>query len=124
VPQLKSINLDDKMNKLEFEKLYNSNLLFGTGADDPGKFEDVWDHFNYVERNGWREAIKKELAEMQFKKQIWKQIPITSVPKDKKLIRSKWETRKRKMESSELVYVLLATFRFQEMTSPKKLPQL
>jgi Reverse transcriptase (RNA-dependent DNA polymerase) len=56
---------------------------------EPERFSEAWDHPNPDSRSKWREAISKEFQDMKNKR-VWKYCKKTDIPKDRKLIGSKW----------------------------------
>jgi hypothetical protein len=57
------------------------------GDADPKTFDDAWNHPSMTERQGWREAIPKELKDMNTRN-VWK---------NKRLIGRKWIFKKKKV---------------------------
>jgi copper chaperone CopZ len=69
--------------------------VIASDDDEPETFKDAWWHKDSHEQEKWQEAIKKEFGDM-VKRGVWEKIKIESVPKDKKLIGSKWVFKKKK----------------------------
>jgi hypothetical protein len=66
------------------------------GDADPKTFDDAWNHPSMTERQGWREAIPKELKDMNTRN-VWKKIKRDEVPPNKRLIGRKWIFKKKKV---------------------------
>ena len=90
------------MNELwRLDTLYNPTLNYmknvdwafvgGTGDEYnlPEFFKDAWDHPEEEDRMKWREAIKKEIGDMESRR-VWKGIKRRDIPSDKRLIGSRW----------------------------------
>ena len=60
-----------------------------SGAMDPTKFKDAYDHEEPTHRDGWRGGIAKEYADMK-KRSVWKVKKKKDIPEDAKLLGSKW----------------------------------
>jgi Reverse transcriptase (RNA-dependent DNA polymerase) len=91
-------NLKTSYNPVFYTQVEQLDMLMMSigGYDDPTTFEEAWNHDIPKEREGWRDAIHKELTDMHVKRSIWKKIPIQEVPKGRKLIGSKWVFKKKK----------------------------
>jgi Reverse transcriptase (RNA-dependent DNA polymerase) len=57
--------------------------------EEPKTFDEAWNHENLAMRDKWREAINKELEEMN-KKQVWEVIKKEEIPKNRRTIKCKW----------------------------------
>ena len=60
--------------------------------DHPEFFKDAWDHPEEEDRMKWREAIKKEIGDMESRR-VWKGIKRRDIPSDRRLIGSRWVFR-------------------------------
>ena len=65
-------------------------------VNEPESFAEAWFNPDPGERQGWREAIEKELTDMQVKHKIWEKMSIQDIPENRKLIGSKWVFKKKK----------------------------
>jgi hypothetical protein len=81
---------DENNSKLMWEVAFTS---MDSGYDDPKTFEEAWNHPDPVEREKWREAIRKEFRDM-IKRSVWRKC--SKVPEDRKLIGCKWVFKKKK----------------------------
>ena len=66
--------------------------FFGVGIKDqiePTTFDEAWNHDDPRIREKWREAINKELEEMD-KKEVWEIIKKADIPQDRRTIKCKW----------------------------------
>ena len=64
--------------------------LFSGGIQvEPTTFSQAWDHHNPMEREKWRNAIKKEFSDMESKK-VWETIKKEDVPMERRTIKCKW----------------------------------
>ena len=59
-------------------------------SDEPNHFNEAWNHHSLNDSKKWRVAITKALYCMEYKN-IWTATRKTDVPKDKRLIRCKWD---------------------------------
>ena len=55
----------------------------------PARFFNAWNHINDKERELWRQAILKELKDMN-NRSVFKIIPIKHLPKFRTLVGNKW----------------------------------
>ena len=62
---------------------------------EPQTFNEAWYHPDQTEQKSWREAIRKEFNCM-VDKDVWEYITKTNIPKDRKLIGSKWVFKQKK----------------------------
>ena len=66
------------------------------GTDDSKKipltFNEAWNHDDIVEREQWREAIRKEFSDM-IKRKVWRKCKKSNVPENRRLIANKWVFR-------------------------------
>jgi hypothetical protein len=68
------------------------NLALFSGEvvnEEPTTFDRAWNHKDPKVREKWREAINKELKEMN-KKEVWEVIKKEDMPKNRRMIKSKW----------------------------------
>ena len=63
--------------------------------DNPDIFQEVWNHPDEEEKEHWRTAIKKEFNDMT-KREVWRKVNVKEIPKDRRLIGSKWVFRKKR----------------------------
>jgi hypothetical protein len=66
--------------------MFSSASVF---QEEPKNFDDAWNHHDLVMREKWREAINKELEEMD-KKQVWEVIKKEEIPEKRRTIKCKW----------------------------------
>ena len=57
--------------------------------ESPETFEKAWNHPNYYLRDKLREAIKKELENIE-KNKVWRVIAKDQVPTDRRLLGTTW----------------------------------
>ena len=57
--------------------------------DEPENFREAWDHPDPMQRTKWRDAIRKELGDMN-KRGVWRKIKRCDVPKDRRCVKCKW----------------------------------
>jgi len=62
---------------------------------EPSLFPEAWNHRDELERNHWREAIKKEIKSM-IEKKVWRGMSLEDVPAGRTPIGSKWVFKKKK----------------------------
>jgi hypothetical protein len=74
--------------------LYESDEDIDEEAD-PKTFEEAWYHHSLTEGQGWRDAIRKEINDMNSRNG-WRKIKKDDVPPNKRLIGCKWIFRKKK----------------------------
>ena len=55
----------------------------------PLNFDGAWNHLNELERMKWRDAVNKELKDMENRK-VYKIIKRAEMPKDQTCVKSKW----------------------------------
>jgi hypothetical protein len=58
-------------------------------------FNQAWNYVDLTERDGWRSAIKVELANMESRK-VWQIIDQNLVPIGRKVIGCKWMFKKKR----------------------------
>ena len=63
--------------------------------DNPDFFRESWNHLNKVEREHWRTAVRKEFNDM-IKRKGWKKIHTREIPKNRRLIGSKWAFKEKR----------------------------
>ena len=70
------------------------------GTDDlyenPRTFQEAWNRPDAVDREKWREAIRKEFNDMIYKRKVWRHCKKSTIPKDRRLIDCKWVFKKKK----------------------------
>ena len=71
-------------------------LVGGKDANyvSPVTFDDAWNHPEDVERQAWRDAIKKEINNMT-KRDVWRKAKKDQIPSNQRLIGSKWVFKKK-----------------------------
>ena len=57
--------------------------------EEPKSFQEAWNHEDQVQRNKWRDAIKKEFHDMN-QRGVWKKIYRRDMPPDRRCVKSKW----------------------------------
>ena len=58
-------------------------------TSEPTTFQEAWHHPDPAEREGWRDAIKKEFHDM-MKRGVWRRVKCNQVPSDRRTIGSKY----------------------------------
>ena len=58
-------------------------------AVEPENFREAWDHPDPSQRDKWRQAIRKELGDMN-KRGVWRKIKRSEVPRDRRCVKCKW----------------------------------
>ena len=73
--------------------------MVGGRTDDfynnPDTFNEAWNHPDAGDKKHWRTAIKNEVNNM-IKRKVWRQTKINKIPKDRRLIGSKWVFKKKR----------------------------
>jgi Reverse transcriptase (RNA-dependent DNA polymerase) len=83
-------NVEEVENVEDVENLELACLgAIDSGFNEPANFKEAWFHEDSNSREKWRMAIMKEYDDMTHK-QVWKVTKKASVPKERKLIGSKW----------------------------------
>ena len=79
------------MSNVIFNEMGEFALVGGTDDDydNPVTFDQAWNHPDPIDREKWREAIRKEFRDM-LNKGVWRYRKTKDVPKDRRLIGSKW----------------------------------
>jgi Reverse transcriptase (RNA-dependent DNA polymerase) len=85
---------DDNIDNTEYGEIAFLSMLEGS-MDEPRFFNEAWNHSDNNERESWRQAIEKELLDME-KKKVWEIIDKSSVPKERSLIGNKWVFKQKK----------------------------
>jgi hypothetical protein len=68
----------------------NVALFSGIVIDEePSSFDEAWNHDDPKARGKWRDAIKKELNDMD-KQQVWEIIKKEDIPEERRTIKCKW----------------------------------
>lgn len=62
---------------------------------EPTSFREAWDHPDPIEREGWRDAIRKEFHDM-IKRGVWRRVKRTQVPSNRRTIGSKWVFKRKR----------------------------
>ena len=57
--------------------------------EEPKSFNEAWNHPDEVQREKWREAIRKEFQDMK-RRGVWKVIPRTEMPSGRRCVKHKW----------------------------------
>ena len=63
--------------------------------EEPQSFEDAWNNLDSKDREGWREAIRKEFTDM-IKRGVWRRIKKNEVPENRRTIGSKWVFKRKR----------------------------
>ena len=94
--------LSEKQKLLLEQSMLSSNdvahalmaLVGGTDTSKqiPSKFQEAWNHQDHVERDLWRDAIRKEFSDMITRK-VWRDYKKDRVPTNRRLINNKWVFR-------------------------------
>ena len=96
--KLSRMHILEMLDKLNDEKLTISSgvraeLLRETvlhlKSELPKNYKEAWDHHDQKFREKWRVAIKKELESMK-KREVWKVIKRSDMPKNRRCVKSKW----------------------------------
>ena len=94
---LKKLNVsyNPVMSGMAFEE--DVAMVGGTNEsyDNPDMFQEAWNHPNEEEKGHWRTAIRKEFNDMT-KKEVWRKTNVKEIPKDRRLIGSKWVFKKKR----------------------------
>ena len=69
--------------------MYALTTTVQSSINAPARFFNAWNHINDKERELWRQAILKELKDMN-NRSIFKIIPIKHLPKFRTLVGNKW----------------------------------
>ena len=77
------LNLDNWIQ----ESCFMSALM--SDPEEPKTFKEAWNHQEPKIRKLWREVIKKELDNMEFKK-VWTEKQKNEIPTDRRLVGCKW----------------------------------
>ena len=56
---------------------------------EPNSFDGAWNHTDVVQRDKWREAIKKEFGDMNRRK-VWRKMKRRDLPDNRRCVKSKW----------------------------------
>ena len=56
---------------------------------EPKTFQEAWHHKDAIQREKWREAIRKEFRDMT-KRGVWRKTKMSDVPNGRTLVKSKW----------------------------------
>jgi transposase InsO family protein len=91
-PRWDGYNLRSHAANLLIEKALTT--LTG-GGDDPANFQEAWHHPDPVDREKWREAIRKEFRDM-IRRGVWRYRKRNQLPGDRKVIGSKWVFKKKR----------------------------
>ena len=75
-------------------------------AEEPKTFSEAWNHQEPIIRNLWREAIKKELYNMEYKK-VWTEKQKNEIPTDRRLVGCKWELKVKRDGTNRTRFVAL-----------------
>ena len=83
------------MSGMAFEE--DVAMVGGTNEsyDNPDIFQEAWNHPDEEEKEHWRPAIKKEFNGMT-KREVWRKANVKEIPKDRRLIGSKWVFKKKR----------------------------
>ena len=57
--------------------------------EEPRTFKAAYHHEDPVQREKWREAIRKELKDMKARN-VWAKIKRSTVPKNRRCVKNKW----------------------------------
>ena len=83
----------NETGNLAMESLFHELCLYSAvntnNPDEPKTFEEAWNHPNSEEREKWREAIRKEIHDMN-KRKVWKHVNKKEIPSHRRLIGCKW----------------------------------
>ena len=63
--------------------------------EEPQSFQEAWHHPNLTDREGWRNAIRKEFSDM-IKRGVWRRIKKREVPPNRRTIGSKWVFKRKR----------------------------
>jgi len=56
----------------------------------PNSYDEAWNHPDENFRERWRVAVRKELKSLVEVRKVWRVIKRTSIPNDRRLVKSKW----------------------------------
>jgi Reverse transcriptase (RNA-dependent DNA polymerase) len=85
---------EDDVVSLEYGEIAYLSMLEGS-VDEPKIFNQAWNHIDDNDRKFWRQAITKELKDMN-KQEVWEIINKKLVPKERSLIGNKWVFKQKK----------------------------
>jgi hypothetical protein len=76
--------------------LMNYHFMSAVESDysEPQNFGEAWNNENDIDKQNWREAIKKEFLSMK-EKQVWKIVDLNDVPTNRRLLGTKWVFKKK-----------------------------
>jgi hypothetical protein len=103
--------------------LEQENVKFFSGIiidENPSSFDEAWNHDDPKARGKWRDAIKKELCNMD-KQQVWEIILKEDIPEYRRSIKCKLIFKISETEFSEQDWWLVDIVEFLESTSMKAL---
>ena len=63
--------------------------------DEPSTFEEAWNNEDPKDQEGWKDAIKKEFQDMETRS-VWTKVKKSEIPKERRLIGSKWVFKKKR----------------------------
>lgn len=87
---IRPTKLDNVLKNLEWgEFSFVAKIKNSQEIDEPHSFIEAWNHKDSLCQKGWREAIKKEFHDM-IRKGVWRHKNKSDIPKDRRLIGSKW----------------------------------
>ena len=91
-PQVETVTDDESVNDDENVADDESVVDDTAKSDDlvePTTFRDAWDHPDPVQREKWREAIRKEFGDMN-RRGVWRKILRSKMPRDRRCVKNKW----------------------------------
>jgi hypothetical protein len=90
------LNKLDNNQQAEFEDNdFGMAAAINLDPNETKTFKHAWNHDNETEKEGWRNAIKKEFKNMEERK-VWEIVKTDEIQKDRKPIRCKWVFKKKR----------------------------
>ena len=90
---LRAFNNPGRREFIEFS--FNTTLDDSEEPEVPNVFKEAWWHKDQIERKEWRDAVRKEFRDM-IKRGVWRKVELSSMPKGRKAVGSKWVFKKKK----------------------------
>ncbi|KAG7353397.1 reverse transcriptase RNA-dependent DNA polymerase [Nitzschia inconspicua] len=80
----------------EVALIHQEMVLMTEGSfEDPKTFQEAWWHEDPVEREGWRNGIRKEFKDI-INRGVWRKKKMNEIPQNKRLVGSKWVFKRKK----------------------------
>ena len=85
-------------------------------TSEPKTFNEAWNHQEPEIRNLWREAFKKELNNMEYKK-VWTEKQKNEIPTDTRLVGCRWVFKVKRDGTQRARLVALGCIKYQVLIS-------